>query len=376
MKELIIIGAGQSGIACAIEAQKKNLNYLLIDKHDSFGGSWLDYPEKTRLFSPWFASMPHKKANRVNSPNEYPLRDDISLCLQNLGTQEKVNFCGGVTLLKEGISYNNQDKSFLIKTDVSNLRSRRVILALGPYSHIKNVNLQGEENFKGIVKHAHSYKKPEKYPDVRKVVVVGSRNSAIQIAYDFLKNGKEVILSFRGEKIFWIKKKIFGKFVHYFLHNLKLDYVIDFFRKIFSIQDKTVFDDGTYQSIFDSGKILQKSLPVDIKGNDITWEDGTVTNNIDLIIKAVGYEKQEITLKRYIDKETYTLFIKKKIPLILCGMGKTVRSSVRWAERNAKNLFIPTQSMLQKRSITLFLVKILKKCIRYLLLIKNKLSIY
>jgi hypothetical protein len=137
-------------------------------------------------------------------------------------------------------------------------------------------------------------------------------------------------------KIFWIKKKIFGKFVHYFLHNLKLDYVIDFFRKIFSIQDKTVFDDGTYQSIFDSGKILQKSLPVDIKGNDITWEDGTVTNNIDLIIKAVGYEKQEITLKRYIDKETYTLFIKKKIPLILCGMGKTVRSSVRWAERNAK----------------------------------------
>ena len=32
IQELIIIGAGPIGLACGIEAQKKNLDYLIFDK--------------------------------------------------------------------------------------------------------------------------------------------------------------------------------------------------------------------------------------------------------------------------------------------------------------------------------------------------------
>ena len=50
MKDLIIIGAGPIGLACGIEADKSNLDYLIIDK-GMLVNSIFNYPINTTFFS-------------------------------------------------------------------------------------------------------------------------------------------------------------------------------------------------------------------------------------------------------------------------------------------------------------------------------------
>ena len=50
MKDLIIIGAGPIGLACGIEADKSNLDYLIIDK-GMLVNSIFNYPVNTTFFS-------------------------------------------------------------------------------------------------------------------------------------------------------------------------------------------------------------------------------------------------------------------------------------------------------------------------------------
>ena len=48
--DLIIVGGGPIGLACAIEAQKKNLNYLIIEK-GALVNSIFNYPLYMTFFS-------------------------------------------------------------------------------------------------------------------------------------------------------------------------------------------------------------------------------------------------------------------------------------------------------------------------------------
>ena len=50
MHDLIIVGAGPIGIACGIEAKKKNLSYLIFDK-GTLVNSLYNYPQNMTFFS-------------------------------------------------------------------------------------------------------------------------------------------------------------------------------------------------------------------------------------------------------------------------------------------------------------------------------------
>ena len=47
--QLIIIGFGVSGIATARYADKNDLNYIVLEKGDTFGGVWSKTEEYTKL---------------------------------------------------------------------------------------------------------------------------------------------------------------------------------------------------------------------------------------------------------------------------------------------------------------------------------------
>jgi len=50
--DVIVIGAGQAGLACGWHLRQQSLRFLILDAESQPGGNWRNYYDSLRLFSP------------------------------------------------------------------------------------------------------------------------------------------------------------------------------------------------------------------------------------------------------------------------------------------------------------------------------------
>ncbi len=135
--ELIIIGGGPIGLTCALEAKRKGINYLVIEK-GCLVNSLYNYPINMTFFSTSekleIGGIPFVSNNiKPTRPEalEYYRRVATSNHLL-IHLQEKV-----VDVKKEGDEYN-------IKTSRSNYLAKYIIIATGFYDIPVLMNIPGE----------------------------------------------------------------------------------------------------------------------------------------------------------------------------------------------------------------------------------------
>jgi thioredoxin reductase (NADPH) len=201
MWDIIIIGSGPIGLACAIEATKAGLSHLVIEK-GAFVNSLFNYPVNMTFFStsqrleigdiPFVSIAP--KPGR-NEALEYYRRAAIKYNI-NIHLFEEVN-----NAVKEG-------QEFVVTTSKSTYRSRKVIVATGFYNIPFLLNVPGED----LPKVTHYYKDPGLYA-FQKVMVIGANNSAVDAALETWRKGAEVTMVIKGEGIgsrvkYWVKPDI------------------------------------------------------------------------------------------------------------------------------------------------------------------------
>jgi thioredoxin reductase (NADPH) len=198
---LIIIGGGPIGIACALEAQKEGLNYLILER-GCLVNSLYRYPANMTFFStserieiggvPFVSN--NVKPNRSEAL-EYYRRVAVSNAL-HIRLQE------GVTEIRP------VSEGFEVVSERGLYRAANVILATGFYDIPVLLNVPGEE----LPKVTHYYKEPHFYA-MQKVIVVGASNSAVDAALETWRKGAEVTMVIRGEAIgprvkYWVKPDI------------------------------------------------------------------------------------------------------------------------------------------------------------------------
>ena len=199
--DIIIIGGGPIGIACALEARKAGLHYLILER-GCLVNSLYRYPVNMTFFStserieiggiPFVSN--HVKPNRAEAL-EYYRRVAVSNAL-NIRLQEGVH------------SIRREADRFEVMSDRQIYNARHVILATGFYDIPVLLNIPGEE----LPKVTHYYKEPHFYA-MQKVVVVGASNSAVDAALETWRKGAEVTMVIRGEGIgprvkYWVKPDI------------------------------------------------------------------------------------------------------------------------------------------------------------------------
>ncbi len=201
--DIVIIGAGPTGMACAIEAKKNNLSYLIIDK-GSLVNTVRRYPTNMTFFStaellelddlPFPTTSVGKRPSR-NEAIEYYIRVAQR---HNLQTQL-------YTTVKQ---LEKTDGQFHVVTDKGTFRAKHVIAATGYFDKPNKLNIPGEEQ--SHVSHYYD----EAYPYVGlDVAVVGGSNSAVETILDLHRHGANVKLIHRegelGSKIkYWMKPDI------------------------------------------------------------------------------------------------------------------------------------------------------------------------
>ncbi|AEL25179.1 YpdA family putative bacillithiol disulfide reductase [Cyclobacterium marinum] len=178
--ELLIIGAGPIGLACGIEAKKKGLDYLIIEK-GVLTNSIFNYPVNMTFFSTSekleMADIPFMSiSNKPTRPEalEY-YRRIVKHYQLNINLYEKVN-----TLEKK-------EGGFVVHTSKGDYETEKLVLATGFYDLPNTMNVPGED----LSKVSHYYKEPWPYIG-QKIIVVGGGNSAVDVALETWRKGAEV----------------------------------------------------------------------------------------------------------------------------------------------------------------------------------------
>jgi len=173
--DLIIIGGGQSALACAYFLRRAELNYLLLDDQEEPGGAWLHSWNSLTLFSPSeYSSLPGWLMPK--SGNKFLTRNEVISYLQQY--EERYHFP-----IKRPVHVHQvirEEDNFMLQTDAGNYRAKTIISATGTWQKTFVPAVAGKDTYKGLQLHSAAYKEPKPFAG-KKVLIVGEGNSGAQI---------------------------------------------------------------------------------------------------------------------------------------------------------------------------------------------------
>jgi putative YpdA family bacillithiol system oxidoreductase len=220
--DVVIIGAGPIGLACAIACSKRKLSYVVIEK-GALVNSLFNYP----LNMTFFSTSERLEIGDVPfiSHNPKPTRDEALEYYRRVALHWRVNLRlfervlsvtpfesekvkGEVRSLATNFAPLPSSSPFVIKTDKSTYESRNIVISTGFYDIPNLLNIPGED----LPKVHHYYKEPHLYFG-QKIVVVGAANSAVDVALECYRKGADVTMVIReaaiGDNVkYWVKPDI------------------------------------------------------------------------------------------------------------------------------------------------------------------------
>jgi len=257
--DLLIIGAGPIGMACAIEAQKANLSYIIVEK-GALVNSLFNYP----VFMTFFSTSQRLEIGGVPfvTINPKPNRNEAVEYYRRVAEKFdlKINLFERVNQVNK-----KEDGQFEIHTSKTNYTAKNVVVATGFYDVPLLMNVPGED----LPKVTHYYKDPHLYA-FQNVVVVGANNSGVDAALETYRKGANVTMVVRSGEL--------GPHVKYWVRP--------------DIQNR--IKEGEVTALFNSELVAIRENEVDIK-----TPAGIKTIANDFVIAMTGYQPDFSMLRKF-----------------------------------------------------------------------------
>ncbi|MBM1108097.1 YpdA family putative bacillithiol disulfide reductase [Aurantibacter crassamenti] len=202
--DVVIIGGGPIGIACGLEAKKKGLTYLIIEK-GPIVNSLYNYPKNMQFFST------SERLELDNIPfisiEAKPKKSEALEYYRRIVSSNEI----AIHLFEKVKSVVKVNTNFDITTDINSYTANHVVVATGFYDLPNTLNVTGED----LPKVSHYYNDPHYYAN-QKVAILGASNSAIDAALECWRKGAEVSLIIRGPEIghrvkYWVRPDIINR---------------------------------------------------------------------------------------------------------------------------------------------------------------------
>jgi len=204
--DVLVIGAGPTGMACAIEAQRAGFSAVSVDK-GCLVNSLFHYPANMVFFTTpellEIGDIPFSTANQK------PNRLEALEYYRNVAQHYRLD----VRQYKQVLTVTGYDGAFHVLTrdrhdQEHEYLARKIVVATGYYDLPNYMGIAGEE----LPKVMHYYREPHPYFDMD-VLVIGGKNSAAIAALELWRRGARVTLVHRGPAIhknvkYWIKPDI------------------------------------------------------------------------------------------------------------------------------------------------------------------------
>ena len=248
MLDILIIGGGPIGLACGLAAQKAGLDFLIVEK-GCLVNSLFNYPATMSFFST------SEKLEIGGVPfvtiNKRPTRVEALEYYRRVAFSHQLP----VNLFEEVEQVDDKGNYYDITTAKASYQVKHIIIATGFYDIAVDLNIPGEK----LPKVKHYYQDPHYYA-LQKVIVVGSSNSAIDVALETYRKGAEVTLVIRGDEVsqrvkYWVRPDIINR-----------------------------IKEGSITALFNSTLTTIREHDV-----DITTPQGLITISNDFVMAMTGY---------------------------------------------------------------------------------------
>jgi thioredoxin reductase (NADPH) len=204
--DVLVIGAGPTGLACAIEAKRAGLRVVSVDK-GCLCNSLFHYPSNMTFFTTpellEIGDIP------FSTTNQKPNRNEALEYYRKVAEHYELDIRQYQRV--EGVSGEDGDFRVSLVDQFgrrSFLRAQKLILSTGYYDLANPLDAPGED----LPKVFHYYHDPHPYYDLD-VLVIGGKNSAAIAALDLWRHGARVTLVHRGPAMhrhvkYWIRPDI------------------------------------------------------------------------------------------------------------------------------------------------------------------------
>lgn len=191
---VVIVGGGQAGLGLAARLKMLAVPTVIVDRHPRPGDAWRRRYKSLHTHSPvWTDDLPY-----VPFPEHWPIyspKDQLANFLANYADIMGVIFWGNTNA--ENASYDEAKGEWALTVRRNGgavvLRPKHLVLATGMSGRPNIPSFPGQEGFKGDIYHSSVYPGSEEHAG-KKAVVVGSNNSAFDIAVDLWEHDADVTM--------------------------------------------------------------------------------------------------------------------------------------------------------------------------------------
>ncbi|XP_053105805.1 dimethylaniline monooxygenase [N-oxide-forming] 2-like isoform X1 [Hemicordylus capensis] len=329
-KRVAVIGAGVSGLTSIKGCLDEGLEPTCFERSTDIGGLWRFTEKVEEGRASIYKSVVTNTSKEMSCFSDFPVPDDFPNFLHNSKFLE---------YLRLYAKHFNLLKYVTFKTTVVSVEKRQDYPTTGQWTVITErdgkqesfifdavmictghqieaytplESFPGFEKFKGNYLHSQKYKDPEVFQG-KTVVIIGMGNSAADLAVEICRKAKKVSISTRGGS--WVMSRVhdngypwdtifhtrFNNIVQNSLPWFLLQWMTEqkmnqwfnhenygLMPRNRSLMKEPVFNDDLPSRIL-CGAVTVKPLVKEFTENSAIFEDGTVEENVDVVIFATGY---------------------------------------------------------------------------------------
>jgi putative flavoprotein involved in K+ transport len=312
--DVVIVGAGQAGLAAGYAARRRGLRPVLLEAGGSPTGSWGRFYDSLTLFSPArYSALPGLRF--PGDPGRYPVRDEVVAYLAGYA-----GWLDAPVELGTRVTRVRRDAGGFAVTarDGRVFTAPAVVSAAGGFGSPYRPALPGLDAFAGLAPHAAEYRTPAGFAGKR-VVVVGAGNSAVQIAAE-VAGVATVTLTSRAPVRF-LPQRPLGWDLHAWLHHSGVERLP--LGRWLRGRTVNVLDTGRYRTALAAGRPDWRPLFTRLGHDHVVWADGS-TEPVDVVLLATGYRPQVAHLRGCVGPDGRAALAPDGVPRHRGGVSTTV----------------------------------------------------
>ncbi|MDR3376961.1 MAG: NAD(P)/FAD-dependent oxidoreductase, partial [Ancalomicrobiaceae bacterium] len=191
---VVILGGGQGGIALGARLRQLQVPTIIIERNERPGDSWRKRYKSLCLHDPvWYDHLPY-----IDFPKNWPVfapKDKIGDWLEFYTKVMELNYWSKTTAKKASYDETAKEWTVVVERDGQEivLKPKQLVFATGMSGKANIPKFKGMERFKGEQHHSSQHPGPDGYKG-KKVVVIGSNNSAHDICAALYETGIDVTM--------------------------------------------------------------------------------------------------------------------------------------------------------------------------------------
>jgi putative flavoprotein involved in K+ transport len=278
--EVVVIGAGQAGLAMGYFLARQSGRFVILDRADSLAAAWRDRWDSLTLFTPRrYNSLPGLPF--PGDPDGYPSRDEVIAYLEQYAERFELP----IELNSAVRRLTAENGRFVLEVDGKTIEADQVVVATGPFQTPYVPEVADRLSPEVFQTHSTGYRKPSDVPG-RTALVVGGGNTGFQIAKE-LSATHRVYLSV-GSRQMPLPQRLLGRDLFWWLTKFRLLQKTVESRLGRRMRERDTLIGSTPRELRRRYGVELKPRVVGASGRTIRFADGSELE-VDAVIWATGY---------------------------------------------------------------------------------------